>query len=77
MGNMKCIRSLFGCGCGSRGGGGQTVLVRALTVAPDQPLAGDLPGTIRTLGSDFIYEVAPALFYMHLHRSQPRQTPAG
>ncbi len=36
-------------------------MVRTLTVAPDQPLVGDLPGTIKALGSDFIYEVVPVM----------------
>lgn len=56
---VKWIRSLLGCNCHC--GSGQTVLVPAPTLAPDQPLVVDLPGTIRSLGSDFIYEVVSAM----------------
>jgi hypothetical protein len=59
MSIMKWIRSLLGCGC--QCGSTQTVLVPAQTIRPDQPLVADLPGAIRSLGNDFIYEVVPAL----------------
>ena len=59
MSIVKWIRSLLGCGC--QCGSTQTVLVRAQTIRPDQPLVADLPGAIRSLGNDFIYEVVPAL----------------
>lgn len=73
MGILNWIRSLFGggrdCGCG---GGRSTVLVSAQTLAPDQPLKGDLPGTVRSLGNDFIYEVVPVMGLRI--QEAPRQT---